>query len=493
MSGAYKSIFKSSIITGGSQIIVLILQMIRAKALAVLLGPGGTGIIGLYGSTTGLVNSLSNIGLSGSAVRHIAKDNASDNKDAISKTVFVYRVLIFGTSLIAAMVMILFAPSISNLTFGTTQYTNGIRWMSLVVLFHGISTGQYTLLQGLRRIKDLALAKVIGTLIGVIAGILFIYFLKIDGIIPYLVSGAVFAIAISWYFASKVEIKASWVDFQTFKTISGSLLAMGLAFMTAGLVTSISGYVSRVLITDRFSVDELGLYTASWTLSAIYVNFVLSAMGADFYPRLTAIIDDHSKAKKLINEQTIMGVTLSMAGIVAVIGFAPFILQMFYSEKFVPATEMLQWMTAGMAIKVVSWPIGYIIVCKGKKLLFTFTEIFWALLYIPFLLLFTKIAGLQGAGIAFFSAYFLHTIVIIIAGRKLIGFRWSDKALLVLIVFILAVFFVFLISRFLFGSYQIILVSIIIMTLIFLTFYLLSKMLGINVTKLLAEKLNLKK
>lgn len=483
MSKSYKSIFKTSLLTGGSQFLSLIIQMIRAKVLAVILGPAGTGIIGLYSSTTGLVNTLANIGMSGSAVRQIAKDNVSEDKTAIRKTLFVYRTLIFSTSLIAATVMLIFAGQIARATFGDETRINGIRWMSLVVLFTGISTGQYSLLQGLRRIKELAVSKVLGVLTGTIICILLVYLFREKGIVPFLIAGAAATVLFSWYFAGRTGIHSQTVNLREFKVIAEGLLGMGLAFLASGLVTSFTGYYSRVLITDRFSVTDLGLYAASWTLSAVYVNFVLSAMGADFYPRLTSVINDHNAANKLINEQTIMGVTLSMAGVVAVVGFAKYILNLFYSAEFTPAMNMLQWMTAGMAIKVVAWPIGFIIVSKGKSVLFTITEVLWALLFIPFLLLFTRLLGLQGAGIAFFLAYLIYTIVILIAGYRITSFLWNTEALKKIGLLIISMIIVFISSRMLSTSLQIFLNSVLLVSLLLYSYYQLNKLLGVNLFK----------
>jgi enterobacterial common antigen flippase len=489
MTTSYKSIFKTSLLTGGSQVVTLFVQMIRAKILAVILGPVGTGIIGLYSATTGLVNTLANIGLSGSAVRSIAKDNISDDKTAIRKTLFVYRTLVFGTSLIAAAVTLIFAGPIAKATFGDETRINGIRWMSLVVLFTGVSIGQYSLLQGLRRIKELAVSKVLGVISGTIVCILLIYFFRERGIVPYLIAGAASAVLFSWYFAGRTGIHSRVVSIKEFRIIASGLLGMGMAFLASGLVTSFSGYYSRVLITDRLSVTDLGLYTASWTLSAVYVNFVLSAMGTDFYPRLSSVINDHEKANLLINEQTIMGITLSLAGVVTVIGFAKYILNLFYSAEFVPAMNILQWMTAGMALKIISWPIGFILVSKGKAILYTITEILWAALYISFLLVFTRISKLEGAGIAFFTAYFIYTVVIVIVGYKITSFHWNRGALKKIGLLILSVAFVFITSRALSTSLQIILNSVLLLSLLVYSYNQLNKLLGVNVFKYAVSKI----
>ena len=43
----------------------------------------------------------------------------------------------------------------------------------------------------------------------------------------------------------------------------------------------------------------------------MYVGFILQAMGSDFYPRLTAVADDHAECNRLVNEQAQIGLLLA--------------------------------------------------------------------------------------------------------------------------------------------------------------------------------------
>ena len=49
-SGTYGQILKASATIGGSSVLNIAIGMVRTKAMAVLLGPGGFGLFGLYGS-----------------------------------------------------------------------------------------------------------------------------------------------------------------------------------------------------------------------------------------------------------------------------------------------------------------------------------------------------------------------------------------------------------------------------------------------------------
>ena len=74
---------------------------------------------------------------------------------------------------------------------------------------------------------------------------------------------------------------------------AGALLKLGVAMMSGSLVTLAVAFVVRVTILHRLNVEATGLYQSAWTLGSLYVGFILQAMGADFYPRLTASAHDN--------------------------------------------------------------------------------------------------------------------------------------------------------------------------------------------------------
>ena len=69
---SYRSIFKATSLFGSVQVFQIIIQVVKSKFIAVLLGPAGVGIIGLYQSGVQLVQNITNMGLASSAVRDVS-------------------------------------------------------------------------------------------------------------------------------------------------------------------------------------------------------------------------------------------------------------------------------------------------------------------------------------------------------------------------------------------------------------------------------------
>ncbi|MGA2936320.1 MAG: O-antigen translocase [Syntrophobacteraceae bacterium] len=430
MSNSHRQIFKSTALIGGAQVINILLGIVRTKVLAILLGPSGMGIAGLYQSATGLIGTLAGFGIGSAGVRQIAEAAGTGDEDRIAGTVRTLRLTSLLSGLVGMIVILLFCRRIGYTTFGNDSYTFGIALMSLTVLFGGISAGQWALLQGMRRLKDLAACEVIGVLFGTIASTTLVYFLRERGIAPYLVAVSGFGILSSWWYARKVRVKAVKITVREIAKDSKGLLNMGLAFMVSGLLVSGVAYLTRVLISRQLGMDAVGLYSAVWTLSTLYVGVILNAMGADFYPRLTAVSSDNAAVNQLVNEQTEMGILIAIPGILATLTLAPWVLRAFYSEAFMPAADVIRWQILGIALRVVSWPMGFVQLGKGMSKLFMLTETVFAAVNVALLFVCMKFWGLEGVGISFMFHYILYTITMLAVCRRISGFAWTRRLLL---------------------------------------------------------------
>jgi PST family polysaccharide transporter len=171
--------------------------------------------------------------------------------------------------------------------------------------------------------------------------------------------------------------------------------------------------------------EATGLYQAAWTLGGLYVGFILQAMGADFYPRLTAQANNNHACNRLVNEQALVGLLLAGPGVLATLTFAPLVVALFYSAKFGAAVGILRWICLGTIIQVVSWPMGFIIIAKARQTLFIVCELSWAIVSLAFAWICINNLGLDGVGIAFFGSYVFHAFLIYAVVSRISGFRWS--------------------------------------------------------------------
>jgi len=148
-------------------------------------------------------------------------------------------------------------------------------------------------------------------------------------------------------------------------------------------------------------------------------------MGADFYPRLSAVANDNAECNRLVNEQALIGLLLAGPGVIATLTFAPLVISLFYSAKFGGAVEVLRWVCLGATLQVVTWPMGFIILAKARQDFFFVSEFIWTIVAVGLAWACIASYGLNGAGIAFFLSYILHGVLVYPIVRHLSGFRWS--------------------------------------------------------------------
>lgn len=423
----YGQILKSSVLVGGSSATNIVIGIVRAKAMALLLGPAGVGLAGLYNSISDVTSTIAGLGVNSSGVRQIAAAVSSGDTDVVARTTVVLRRVSILLGVIGALLLLVFSSKISALTFGSPQYSGAICLLSMAVFFRLVSAGQAALIQGMRRISDLAKMGVWGAVFGAIITIVVVFFFRERGIVPSLICGAAISILISWRYSRTIEVRVPPMRPSEVGQDVAALLKLGLAFMATGLMTMASAYVIRIIILRRVGLEGAGLYQAAWTLGGLYVGFILQAMGADFYPRLTATATDNAGCNRMVNEQTFIGLLLGGPGVLATLTVAPLVITLFYSAKFHAAVEILRWFCLGTILQVVSWPMGFIALAKGRQNVFLLSDLAWTVVYISLAWIGVRTLGLKGAGIAFFGSYVFHLLITYPIARSLSGFRWSSE------------------------------------------------------------------
>ena len=423
----YRQILKSSAIVGGSTMLNVAIGILRTKAMALLLGPGGFGLAGLYTSIITLTQSIAGVGVNSSGVRQIAEAASSGDQDKVAKTTMILRRTSVVLGLLGALLLVLFSKQVSLVTFGDSKQRAAVCLISLAVLFQLVSAGQGALIQGMRRIVDLAKMNVIGALSGLVISVPVVYLFREKGIAVALVLVAATTVLTSWWYSRKIQISSVRLTPGEVRHEAAGLLKLGIAFMASGLLVPGVAYFVRIILLHKSGMAATGMYQSAWTLGGLDVGFVLQAMGADFYPRLSAVADNNAECNRLVNEQALIGILIAGPGVLATLTLAPLVIFLFYSAKFGDAVPVLRWISLGASLQVVSWPMGFIIIAKARQNLFLLSELLWAVAAIALAWTCVKWWGLNGAGIAFFLAYVAHWIIVYPITRRLSGFRWSRE------------------------------------------------------------------
>ncbi len=446
-SNSYGQILQASSIIGGAQGINLLLSMVRLKLAAVLIGPMGIGLLGNFIAIQSLITTIAGFGIQTSGVRDVAHAVGQVDQETIGRTVLALRRVSWLTGLIGAAAMAALSPLLSQWTFGSNDYAVEIALLGMMILFGNLAGGQMALIQGMRRIGDLARVNIFSSLAGILITIGAYAWLGIDGIVPALLLMSAANLVGAWHFARQVPVPIVTMSWRDSLRAAGGMTRLGFVFMWNSLVVSLVAYLTRVLITQQMSLEAVGIFSAAFALSGMLVNFVLDAMGADYYPRLTAVASDREAMKRLVNEQTEIGLLLAVPGLLTTLSLAPWIIQLFYTGEFLPATALLQWFILGCLGQVLSWPLSFVMLALGKGGWFFLTETLFNTLHLAMIWLALMLVGLEGTAVAFFLLYVGYTTTVYGVGRHLIGFAWSAPSRNLLLLLLPFVSLAFLAAR----------------------------------------------
>lgn len=422
---SYRSIFKATSLFGGVQVYQIFVQIIKSKFIAVLLGPAGIGIIGLYQSSLLLIQNITNMGLTASGVRDVSEANSSGNHIRISKIVTVVRRLVWITGIFGALTVVALSPILSKTAFGNYDYTIPFVLLSITLLIDQISAGQKIVLQGLRRLKDLAKASAIGQTLGLVVSIPFYYWIGVKGIVPTLIMTSVCSLIISWWYSRKVTIsKVQITTKQTFEQ-GRMMLVMGISMSLSGIFSTAAAYGIRGFIQGIDGIEEVGLFQAGFVIINTYVGLITNAIATDYYPRLAAINKDNVKCRDAVNKQGEIA-TMIMAPMLAIcLVFMPYVLQLLYSDQFLRANEYITWACLGMILRLASWVISFLFVAKAESKLFIINELSACIYYVVFSIGGYLLWGLKGLGIAFTLTYSVYFIQVYLIARLRYNFKFS--------------------------------------------------------------------
>jgi len=439
---SYRQILKSTTLVGGSSIINVGFSILRNKAMALLLGPEGIGMMALYSSIVDISQTVAGLGISASGVRQIAAAGGED-RGRISRVVTIVRWASLLLGLVGAFLLLVSSSRIAQFTFGNQQHASGVMVLSLAVFFQVVAGGCAAVLQGMREISTLAGMSVLAGLFSVVVGVPLIYFFGEHGIAPSLVAAAFASFAVSWWFSRRVDVSRCSISADQLLQETSALFKLGVVFMSSGFLTMGSAYAVRLIVSSESGIHAAGLYQAAWALGGLYASFILQAMGTDFYPRLTAVAFDNLECNRLVNEQAEVSMLLAGPALIGTLTLAPLVMTLFYSSDFQAAVDLLRWICLGMMLRIVAWPIGFIVLARGAKAIFFWTEVAATVVHVGLAWVFVQTFGTAGAGFAFFGLYVWHSILIYWIARRLTHFRWSVANRRLILVYLPVSAFVF--------------------------------------------------
>lgn len=438
-SDSYRKILRSTSIIGGASVINILIGLVRIKVAALLLGPAGIGLIGLFNNLIATAANVAALGTGTVGTRQIAEaaGRGDAHEMAIARRALFWSALILATT--GAFGFWLLRDAFAVHILNQPKLSNEVGWLAVGVGLTVASGSQGALLNGLRRIGDLARVSVYSAALSTVFGVAALLLWHEDGLLVFLLSTPLASFILGHFYVSRLpNPHESRIPLHLITQQWKRMACLGMFFMLAGLAATVGQLAVRTLVQQQLKVEGLGYLEAAWAISLTYIGIVLRSMGTDYYPRLTAVIHDPAAVNKLVNEQTEIALLLAAPVFLALLGLAPWIIELLYSSRFADAALILRWQILGDILKVASWPLGFILLAAGQGRAFLLSETFATFVFVASAWLSLPYFGIQAIGIANLVMYGAYLPTVYWLARRRTGFRWQAGVLLQLILLFIA-------------------------------------------------------
>jgi len=425
---SYSHVLKYTGIFGGVQGLNVLMGLVRNKCVALILGPGGMGLVSLFNTTISLISQATHLGISFSAVRHISELYDQRDEAQAAHFVKVVRGWSLLTALIGMLVCVVAGPFLSSTTFSWGDHTLHFILLAPAVGMMAITGGETAILKGQRKLGALALVQIIAALASLVISIPIYYFFWQAGIVPVIVLMAFVTMCATLRYSLRIYP----LHLSGARGILGEgmeMVRLGVAFTVAGIVGSAAEMFIRSYLNVVADLDVLGLYNAGYMLTITYAGMVFSAMETDYFPRLSAVNRNIEATNYTVNRQMEVSLLIISPMLTALIVFLPVLVPLLFSSEFLPMITMAQVATLAMFFKVLTLPVAYITLARGKSLIYLFLETSYFIVFVLLIIFGYEHWGLIGTGVAITLAHVFDYLMINGIARWLYNYKMSSAVI----------------------------------------------------------------
>ncbi len=404
----YKKIYKASGLFGGVQGLSIVLNLVRTKLVAVLLGPAGIGLNSIYNETRELIHSTTNMGLDVSGIRGISQSledwlNETDDEEKKQKATLIeheislLRSWVLILALFGTLICMILAEPISYFTFNDFDHTWGYVLLSPVVGLSTLFCGELAVLKAMRKLKMIATISICNVILAIVTSIPLYYYFGIDGVIPafILLYIAQFITIISFSY----RVQRPTFIFDKNKLAKGfPMLILGISFALTGMINHGAQLSIRTFINNNGGLEAVGLFNAGYTIFTTLGSVAFASLDSYYFPRLSGIFNNLTLRRQTVLRQTKVTLSIITPLAVVLIAVLGWVLPLMFSHEFDSVVPMAQIAVAGLLFRAVYLPFAYIPLSAGDSKTFLCLELISATILTTAVITGYHFYGLFGAG-----------------------------------------------------------------------------------------------
>lgn len=415
-------------LSGSAAFVTVALGVATTKIIALVVGPAGIALLGLYRYLAALVTRSLLLGLDTTLVQRISTARDSKTSNETVGAAFLALVLqgvvvagigmglaglmgrwLFGMDPTASQVVeirVVLAMAYVNLVLQLMIATLAGRAQVAKIAWVGVAAAVVTLLAiyPLLQLGTLGLAVNIGSGSAAGAGLAVLYVFR--------------TYSSSWV---RAQVRDYWRALSVMLARSGFLILHPVVMMTAMLS-------AQSLIHGQYALDGLGAYNAAMAILDTALMVIMASARSFVLPSLGQIEGSDTRAR-VVNRVLRLNLILASAATLVAIAGAPLLIPLLFSGRFGHAIEILPPFSLALVGQAFVWSYVMPYLHQAKYRLFFTLDLVWAATYVgATALVVARSASLAAAAWVYSGSYWVSGILYTIVAVRVFGPRMLEGA-----------------------------------------------------------------
>jgi PST family polysaccharide transporter len=423
-----RRLVRSTALLGVGSAATIVAAILRAKILAALLGPQGTGVIAQLSTLTAVLVPLATLGMGNGVIAMIAEARSRGDLLLVRRIHATSLTLSLLVGVLLAILAALASPWLTDAIYHDRAWM----WVVLVgvatVPLSAIGSLRTTLLQGHEAVSGMAGLNAIVAAVGVASIVPLAWFFGLTGaVLQLLVVAGAYVLVSGWLLRPHVpkapEREAAGpppprID----RSLLRPLLRYGSSALVVGLSSTLTLLVLRSVLVSKLGLPQNGIYQVCVGISGLYMPLILNSITAVLWPQIAAQKEDE-EIRKTMRDGVRLAFLLMTAATGAMLAGAPIWIPLFYSGKFLPALDLLPIQFLGDYFRTAAWMFGIWLVPKNWLRPWVLFDIAYGVVMIVAFWLLVDRIGLRSVVFAYVAAHVTHAALHYFLARRSLGFR----------------------------------------------------------------------
>jgi len=427
-------LFKTTVIIGLSQVFIILMQIIRAKIIAVYLGPEGTSILGNTISFMNLLESIFAMGVSISLLRYASESIQREDFSSVNR--YYSSSLIFNilSSTFGIIICIFFLKEISINVYGKEQNLVLLIFILFTLPVNLIYNIVFNLVNSFNDIKLMAYINILSTLISLLAIIPLIIILGKEGLLISIIANSIIqCIFITLLFRKKynnlITFKLSYFN----RGYLCDMIKYGFVNQVAIIFNSFSILFLRLLVINKLTVVDSGIFNAAFSLAS-YILIFQRPVAVYSYPKFSSIHHNTQEMNNEINRIIKFSIICLTPILCFILTFSEGIIKLLLSGSFVQMVNILSILFLAKYFEILQGIIALPLLITGKFKGFLGANLFFNIIVILLSKYLFILYGINGLTIGYLASFLILFILYLIINYKVLKIKLKASNWFILIV-----------------------------------------------------------